>query len=67
MKNYTNKDMQEDVGLAAEPVVVYGMDIAHSVPVSKSSTREQVMASTVSVDDYFDELISQVRKDYANL
>ncbi len=29
--------------------------------------REQVMSSTVSVDDYFDELISQVRKDYASL
>ena len=29
--------------------------------------REQVMSSTVSVDEYFDELISQVRKDYASL
>ena len=31
------------------------------------STRERVMASTVSVDEYFDELIEQVHHDYANL
>lgn len=31
------------------------------------STRERVMASTVSVDEYFDELISQVHQDYANV
>ena len=30
------------------------------------STRERIMASTMSVDEYFDELIGQVRKDYAN-
>ena len=32
-----------------------------------TTTRERVMASTVSVDEYFDELISQVHKDYAEL
>lgn len=32
-----------------------------------SSTRERIMASTISVNEYFDELIGQVRKDYANL
>lgn len=31
------------------------------------STRERVMASTISVDEYFDELIDQVREDYAAL
>ncbi len=31
------------------------------------STHERVMASTVSVDEYFDELIEKVRQDYANL
>jgi len=31
------------------------------------STRERIMASTMSVDEYFDELIDQVREDYANL
>lgn len=32
-----------------------------------TTTRERVMASTVSVDEYFDELISQVHQDYAEL
>ena len=32
-----------------------------------SSTRERIMANTMSVDEYFDELIDQVREDYANL
>lgn len=32
-----------------------------------TSTREHVMASTVSVDEYFDEFISQVHQDYAEL
>ena len=32
-----------------------------------NTTRERVMASTVSVDEYFDELISQVHQDYAEL
>ena len=39
-----------------EPAVAYGI-----------STRERVMASTVSVDEYFDELIEKVHQDYANL
>ena len=32
-----------------------------------TTTRERVMANTVSVDEYFDELISQVHQDYAEL
>ena len=31
------------------------------------STTERVMATTMSVDEYFDELISQVHEDYADL
>ncbi len=31
------------------------------------STHERVMQSTMSVDEYFDELIDQVRQDYAAL
>lgn len=34
---------------------------------SKLTSRKSVMANTVSVDEYFDELISQVHKDYENL
>ena len=32
-----------------------------------ASTTERVMASTMSVDEYFDELITKVHEDYANL
>ena len=42
--------------LLEEPAVAYGI-----------STRERVMTSTVSVDEYFDELIEKVRQEYANL
>ena len=31
------------------------------------SRSDRVLASTMSVDDYFDELISQVRQDHTNL
>lgn len=30
-------------------------------------TRDRIMKSTMSVDEYFDELIDKVREDYANL
>ena len=38
----------------------------HSLAKGQSS-RERIMASTMSVDEYFDELIDQVHEDYANL
>jgi len=53
-KRYPVKEEQPHV--LEEPAVAYGI-----------STRERVMASTVSVDEYFDELIEKVRQDYANL
>lgn len=31
------------------------------------STCERIMASTMSVDEYFDALIDQVREDYSSL
>lgn len=47
---------EEKSQVLEEPAVVYGV-----------STRERVMAGTMSVDEYFDELIDRVRQDYANL
>ena len=38
----------------------------HSLAKGKSAS-EKIMASTMSVDEYFDELIDKVREDYANL
>ena len=53
-KRYPVKEEKSQV--LEEPTVAYGI-----------SPRERVMASTVSVDEYFDELIDKVRQDYANL
>jgi len=53
-KRYPMKEEHPQV--LEESAVAYGI-----------STRERVMASTVSVDEYFDELIEKVRQDYANL
>ena len=36
-------------------------------PTKSVSTTEHVLATTMSVDEYFDELISQVHEDYAAL
>ena len=43
------------------------VDKRHHSLAKGSSTRERIMASTMSVDQYFDELIDLVREDYANL
>ncbi len=36
-------------------------------PVTEDSSGNRIMADTKSVDEFFDELISQVRKDYENI
>lgn len=54
--------------MAAEAVAPYTISGYHTTATPKQvSTREHVMANTVSVDEYFDELISHVHEDYANL
>ena len=57
----------EPVMVAAEPAVAYETSRRYHTPSKGDSTRERVMASTVSVDEYFDELIARVHEDYANL
>lgn len=34
---------------------------------AEKSTRERITTKTMSVDEYFDELIAQVHEDYATL
>ena len=47
--------------MAAEPIAPYTVpNRSHAMP-KNVSTREQIMANTVSVDEYFDELISRLR------
>ncbi len=55
----------ESVMTAAEPMPELSA-IQHTTS-KNASTRTRVMASTVTVDEYFDELISLVHKDYAIL
>lgn len=61
------KDIKPDACLANEPVTTYGVRERHHAPVNRGSNREHVMATTMSVDEYFDKLIEQVHEDYANL
>lgn len=61
-------DIEAEPAMAAEAVAPCIVSSYHATVTPKQvSTRERVMASTVSVDEYFDELISHVHKDYASL
>ena len=53
--------------MTAEPLAEYSVLGSYHVPLKNVSERERVMANTVSVDEYFDELIAHVHEDYANL
>ncbi len=63
----TYQNIQEEPVMAEEPIAAYGVHSTYAVPKKVVSTRESVVASTVSVDEYFDELITLVHKDYADL
>lgn len=65
MKKHYN-DIPQDPSMVSEPVASYTEHPMQST-VKESPANEQIMASTVSVDDYFDELISKVRQDYEKL
>ena len=62
------KPLETDTpSMASEPACTYNNQVSRHTSVNKTTAKEQVMSSTVSVDEYFDELISLVHKDYANL
>ena len=66
-KSYPDIPVDSSV-MVSEPVAAYGDCSTYSTERTACvSARDQVLANTVSVDQYFDELISQVRYDYANL
>ena len=54
---------EDPISMMKEPDVAYNESVSHVAPVSGTSTREKLNASTMSVDEYFDELIDQVRHD----
>lgn len=53
--------------MAAEPVVAYAAQSTSCVQKKVIMNKEDILANTMSVDAYFDELISLVHKDYANI
>ena len=65
MTKYPNFDDQQD--MLKEPTMSYNESTSPATPVPGMSTREKLKASTMSVDEYFDQLIEQVRHDYAAL
>ena len=48
-------------------MIVTGNTVTKNQSTKSVSTTERVMATTMSVDEYFDELITQVHEDYADL
>ena len=56
------KDLQDESHIAAEPAITYVLP--NNTPETKNTTREKIPSNTMSVDEYFDELISLVQKDY---
>ena len=66
-KSYPDTSLDPSA-MVSEPVATYGGCSTYSSErIASVSAIDQVLANTVSVDQYFDELISQVRYDYANL
>ena len=54
----TYKDIHEEPIMASEPVAAYGEPTTYAMPSKSVPAKERVMSSTVSVDEYFDELIT---------
>ena len=65
----SNPDIHTDSSpMASEPAAEYGVrSLSSSEHIPVRSVKEPVLANTVSVDEYFDELISLVHHDYADL
>ena len=61
------REIENEPLKVAEPAAIYAAHSNRQTTSKGVSPRESVMANTVSVDEYFDELISLVHKDYARL
>ena len=61
----SKQEKQQQV-IAAEPAASYSVESNQTSNIPGIG-KERIMRDTMSVDDYFDELISLVHKDYANL
>jgi hypothetical protein len=61
-KSYQHNE--DEIINVSEPVVAYSTRKERPLSSVHDSVHKRVMDTTVSVDEYFDELISQVREDY---
>lgn len=66
-KKINQEETQLECHQVSEPVMAYGSQTNVNTLKQQPSSREKIMASTVSVDEYFDQLISLVRKDYESI
>lgn len=55
-KNYNQEETQQRCHQVSEPAVAYGTETNVNTLKQQPSSRERIMASTMSVDEYFDEL-----------
>lgn len=67
MKKTYQHNEKESVPRVTESLAPYGMSRHPHAKGDDSSGKEKIIKDTMSVDDYFDELISLVHEDYANL
>ena len=61
-KKYTIEE--SPINKVADPAVSYNVRNTRSTSMKHTSTSEHIMSTTMSVDEYFDKLVSQVREDY---
>lgn len=53
--------------MVSEPLATYDVHHTTTIRPRKEGNEDRSLLNTVSVDEYFDELISLVHQDYANL
>ena len=61
-KKYTIEE--SPINKVADPAVSYNVRNTRSTSMKHTSTSEHIMSTTMSVDDYFDKLVSLVCEDY---
>lgn len=62
-----SKNTQEQPLAVSEPMIPYGVNAGSNAIEAVPSSREFIMRNTMSVDEYFDKLISLVHQDYENI
>ena len=66
MKKEYHKKQKEPLKVE-EPKSPYGVKNNSESPTLQSSRKARIMENTVSVDEFFDDLISLVRSDYESI